>query len=92
MPREKRVARGKTGNEMVFEGADGSFGGISSMDMRGHQLIFDVIFGKVLAESLRGLVVQDVKTRLQATASELRVHAVEGRKKGGPRSVFQGFR
>ena len=33
--------------EVSFEGADGTFGGIAAMDSRGHQLKIDVLFLQV---------------------------------------------
>jgi hypothetical protein len=38
------------GNEVVFEGLDGSFCGIDTVLVRGYKLPFDVLLGKVLCD------------------------------------------
>ena len=51
------VSATETGNEVVLEGSDGSFGGIAAMEMRGGKLEVNLFFSHVVLESNGGFVV-----------------------------------
>ena len=51
------VNSAESGNEMVFQGADGSFGGIGAMFFGGNALEGDVVFGECIFQILGAFVV-----------------------------------
>jgi hypothetical protein len=60
------IGGAETCNEMVFEGADGSFGGVVAMNARGGQLEVYVGIVEKGFECCRGFVVKSLKTRFEA--------------------------
>ena len=54
------VGAAESGNEVVFEYADGAFGGIASVDLRWCELVIDVFCGEELLEGNRGFVVESM--------------------------------
>jgi hypothetical protein len=55
------VNSAESGDEMVFQCADGSFGGIGSMFFGGDALEGDVVFGECIFQILGAFIVQYVK-------------------------------
>jgi hypothetical protein len=64
------VGAAQPSDEMVFEGADGTFGCIRAVVVRRYQLIVDMICGHLLEESSGGFVVQSNVLRGEATGAE----------------------
>ncbi len=64
---------------MVLEGPDGSFGSITSMDMRGNELKFAVVRSNGLLEGHAGLIVHDMVSWLRPNHGETGEDVVVGR-------------
>jgi len=58
--REKWIAGGKAGDEMVFPCLDGSFCCVASVAMRGNALKFDFVFPEGVFQACGAFVVEDV--------------------------------
>ena len=56
--RKGGVGAAEASNEMVFEGADGAFGGITTMNMGRRELEVNGVVGHEALESGRGFVVE----------------------------------
>ena len=54
---EISVCGAETGDEVVFEGLDGSFCGIDTVLVRGYKLPFDVLLVKVLGDGMGRFIV-----------------------------------
>ena len=57
MKRKITIGAAETGDEVIFECADGTFSSIGTMDARGHELKIDVFIAKKLFQGSRALVV-----------------------------------
>jgi hypothetical protein len=77
--REVWVGATQPGDEVVFEGANGSFGCIGAVVVRRYQLVFDMVRGHQLEENAGGFVVQSNVLRGEATGSEGVKHAFRQR-------------
>jgi len=61
MKREVFVCAAEAGNEVVFERANGTFGGIASVYMRRDQLIINLFGSEVVLESSRSFIVETLE-------------------------------
>jgi len=64
---------------VILEGPDGSFGSITSMDMRGNELKFAVVRSNGLLEGHAGLIVHDMVSRPRPNRGETGEDVVVGR-------------
>ena len=64
---------------MVLEGPDGSFGSITSMDMRGNELKFAVVQSNGLLKGHAGLIVHDMVCRPRPNRGETGEDVIVGR-------------
>jgi hypothetical protein len=71
--REIRVSAAEASNEVVLEGADGPFGCIATVQMRGSKLKVDMFGSHEGLEGCRGFVVQALELRSEAAFGEKRV-------------------
>jgi len=58
MKREVFVRAAEAGDEVVFERANGAFGGIASVDVGRDQLIINLFGSEVVLEGCRGFIVK----------------------------------
>jgi len=63
MHREVLVRAAEAGDEVVLEGADGTFGGIAAMDMGRDQLKVNLLGSKEVLENCGGFVVETLEAR-----------------------------
>ena len=92
MEREILVHAAKSGDEMVFEGSDGAFGGIASMGAGGHKLVLDGFVLKEFFEGGAAFVVEAMEARAEAGADEASMEDAEGVKDGLGGAGLHGFR
>ncbi len=59
--REVRAGTAEAGDEVVFEGADGPFGGVTAIDARRGELEINVLGAHELLEGEGGFVVQSLE-------------------------------
>lgn len=50
MERKGRISAAENGDEMAFEGLNGTFGGVAAVDMGWSQLEIDIMVGEELAK------------------------------------------
>ena len=55
--REITICGAETGDEMVFESLDGSFGGIDTVFVGWNELPFDVLLAEVLGDGMGSFIV-----------------------------------
>jgi hypothetical protein len=66
MQREVFIDAAKPGDEIILERADGAFGGVATMQSRGHELIVDLLVGEKCFEGCGTFVVEALEVRLEA--------------------------
>ena len=59
--RKKGVNSAEGGNKMIFEGANGTFGGVDTVLLRGNTLENDSVLAEGVFERLRAFIVQNVE-------------------------------
>jgi hypothetical protein len=78
MEGEVLVGGAESGDEVVFEGADSTFGGVSSVDVGRDELEVDLLLGHVGFEGGGGFVVESLELRFEATGAEEGVGTLVG--------------
>jgi hypothetical protein len=81
--RRIRVSAAESSNKVVFEGADGSFGSVATVEMRGCKLKVNVSRGHESLEGCRGFVVEPLELRSKASLGEKQVGTFVGGKNFG---------
>lgn len=76
---EVAISGAEHSDEMVFEGANGTFSCVAAMVIRWSELKIDVVLGKVVFEKFGALVVQTLELRCQSGGLELVANLFEGR-------------
>ena len=71
------VDTAETGNEMVFERADGAFGGIATVHAGRDELKVDIGVVQKLLECRRAFVVEAVEFGSEASGDEARMEGLE---------------
>ena len=77
---------------MIFEGSDGSFGGIGAMFFGRHTLKVNIIFGKGILEFLTAFVVKNVQVGCMALLNKLFVYCLPGIVNTGGLTIGNGYR
>ena len=57
-------------DEMIFEGLDGAFGGVSAVNVRRGELKIDFLVGHERLEGRGGFIVEALKRRLESARRE----------------------
>jgi len=91
MKREFWIGAGEAGDEVVFKGSDGAFGGVAAMDVGWCELEVDIFFGEMLLENFRGFVVEFHELWTKAAGDKKSVCACEGVEKFGAGVAFGWF-
>ena len=73
--REVFVGAAEPGNKMVFECANGSFGGVSSVDMWWHELEGDLLIMEELFENFGGFVIEALQEWSEAFGDKFLVES-----------------
>jgi len=88
---EVGVSGTEAGDEMIFERADGAFGGIAAVEVRGDQLVVDLVFLEELLEGGGSLIVESLELGAEAAGGEESVDAFVSRSMFGACAVFHGL-
>ena len=65
-------------DEVVFEGTDGPFGGVATVDVGWHKLEIDFFLGEVLFQEGRGFIVKEMEFWAESGVDELLVKFEDG--------------
>ncbi len=91
MQRKVAIGAAEARNEMVFESADGAFGGICAMDARRNELEIHMLFAQKLFERSRAFVVQFLELRAETGVDETIVNGFVCVENGGAALARHGF-
>ena len=91
MKGEVFVDAAEAGDEMIFEGSDGSFGGVAAMDIGWHKLVGDIFVIEKLLKRRRAFVVEALELWAEAGLAELGVEGFVGGKNGCGSASFHRF-
>lgn len=79
----------KTGDEMIFKRANGTFGGVAAVDGWWRKLEVYIFGGKEVLEKAGGFIVQTLEPRTQSGFAESGVKSLKGGKNSGCLTVFE---
>ena len=88
---EVGVNAAESGNEMVFEGADGSLSGIATVDSRWDKLIVDCLSSEEVLEDGGAFVVEALELWAESGCAELGMERAVGLKNRGTFACLHGF-
>ena len=88
--REITICGAEPGNEVVFEGLDGSFCGIDTVLVGRYKLPFDVLFAEVLGDGMGSFIVEDIELWLETFCGEVGEDVVKSFDDGGGFAVSNG--
>ena len=90
--REIAVCTAQSGDEVIFEGLDGAFGGVGTMDAGGDSLEIDHLVDDVFFECFRALVVKALELRPESGFDQCVVDTFVGGQDGAGCFVWHGLR
>jgi hypothetical protein len=91
MEGEVLVNATQSSNKLVFEGSDGTFGGIVAMDSRWHKLEVDVFLAQKLFQGFGTFIVKALEAGLKAGGTQFDMEIFVAGQDGGASAIFDGF-